>query len=99
MDSTNEITRLDSPIDVMYLIHKALRNEANRAIKLVDNMDNGGTLQAKGGSLALHLLGKVCVESLGGATESTASRFPFRALSRAVAIRRRAFSAGTARTR
>lgn len=46
MDSTGEITQFNSPIDVMYLIHKALRYEANRAIKLVDNMDNGGTLQA-----------------------------------------------------
>ncbi|MDA0771244.1 MAG: hemerythrin domain-containing protein [Chloroflexi bacterium] len=46
MDSTGEITQFNSPIDVMYLIHKALRHEANRAIKLVDNMDNGGTLQA-----------------------------------------------------
>ena len=45
-DSAGEITQLESPIDVMYLIHKALRNEANRAIKLVDNMENGGTLQA-----------------------------------------------------
>ena len=46
MDSSGEITRLDSPIDVMYLIHKALRNEANRAIELVDKLGNGGTLQA-----------------------------------------------------
>lgn len=46
MDSTGEIIQFNSPIDVMYLIHKALRHEANRAIKLVDNMDNGGTLQA-----------------------------------------------------
>ena len=41
MESSSEVTQLDSPIDVMYLIHKALRNEADRAIKLVDDMENG----------------------------------------------------------
>lgn len=46
MDSTGEIAQLDYPIDVMYLIHKAFRQEANKAIKLINDMDNGGTLQA-----------------------------------------------------
>jgi len=46
MESSSEVSKLESPIDVMYLIHKALRNEADRAIKLVDDMENGGTLQA-----------------------------------------------------
>ena len=46
MESSSEVTQLDSPIDVMYLIHKTLRNQADRAIKLVDDMENGGTLQA-----------------------------------------------------
>ena len=46
MVSSSEVTQLESPIDVMYLIHKALRNEADRAIKLIDDMENGGPLQA-----------------------------------------------------
>lgn len=41
----DEITNLDSPIDVMYLIHKALRAQGNRAEKEVDKLDDGSSLQ------------------------------------------------------
>ncbi len=40
-----EITRLGSPIDAMYLIHKALRAEAVRAEEIVDQLRNGESLQ------------------------------------------------------
>ena len=40
-----EITKLDSPIDVMYLIHKALRAEAARMEKMAAELEVGGSLQ------------------------------------------------------
>ena len=40
-----EITELKSPIDALYLIHKALRTEAHRAQSLVEQLDTGGSLQ------------------------------------------------------
>ena len=42
----DEITSLDSPIDVMYLIHKALRAQGIRTENEVDNLDDGSSLQA-----------------------------------------------------
>jgi hypothetical protein len=39
-------TKLDSPIDSMYLIHKALRTEAVRAERLADEVEIGGSLQS-----------------------------------------------------
>ena len=41
----DEITSLDSPIDVMYLIHKALRSQGIRAEKELDKLDDGSSLQ------------------------------------------------------
>ncbi len=38
-------TRMESPIDAMYLIHKALRTEAVRAERLADELEIGGSLQ------------------------------------------------------
>jgi len=40
-----EITKLDSPIDAMYLIHKALRAEAARVEGAIDQIGEGGNLQ------------------------------------------------------
>lgn len=40
-----EVARLESPIDVMYLIHKALRAEAARSEQLVSGLDTGDSLQ------------------------------------------------------
>ena len=40
-----EITGLDSPIDVMYLIHKALRAEAANVERVAKELEEGGTLQ------------------------------------------------------
>lgn len=42
---TTQITKLESPIDAMYLIHKALRAEAARIEKLVGQLEIGGSLQ------------------------------------------------------
>ena len=41
----NEVTRLQTPIDVMYLIHEALSAEAASAQKLIENMELGSSLQ------------------------------------------------------
>lgn len=43
---TTEITKLKHPIDVMYLIHKALRAEATRVEELVRQFEIGNSLQA-----------------------------------------------------
>ena len=43
---TAEITTLEQPIDAMYLIHKALRGEADRTVELARNLENGCSLQA-----------------------------------------------------
>lgn len=40
-----DITKLDSPIDAMYLIHKALRAEAARMEKMAAELEVGGSLQ------------------------------------------------------
>ena len=40
-----EVTSLDNPIDVMYLIHKALRAEALRVQGVAETLEEGGTLQ------------------------------------------------------
>lgn len=40
-----ELTSLDYPIDVMYLIHKALRAEAANVERVVEELEEGGTLQ------------------------------------------------------
>ena len=40
-----EITTLESPIDVMYLVHKALRAEAVRVERVVEQLEEGGSLQ------------------------------------------------------
>lgn len=42
----DEIRELESPIDGMYLIHKALRAEATRAEKLVNQLEEGSALQS-----------------------------------------------------
>jgi hypothetical protein len=41
-----EISGLDSPIDVMYLIHKALRSQGVRTEQEVDNLNDGSSLQS-----------------------------------------------------
>ena len=41
----DETTQLDSPIDVMYLIHKALSGEATRVQRVVEEMEEGDGLQ------------------------------------------------------
>jgi hypothetical protein len=41
----NEIARLETPIDVMYLIHEALTVEAASVQKLIENMELGSSLQ------------------------------------------------------
>ena len=43
---TVEITTLEQPIDAMYLIHKALRGEADRTVELARSLENGCSLQA-----------------------------------------------------
>ena len=43
---TTEITRLDHPIDAMFLIHKALRAEAAKVEEMVRQFDIGDSLQA-----------------------------------------------------
>ena len=43
---TVEITTLEQPIDAMYLIHKALRGEADRMVELARSLDTGCSLQA-----------------------------------------------------
>ena len=40
-----EIEKLESPIDAVYLVHKALRDEAVRVEKMVDRLENGASLQ------------------------------------------------------
>jgi hypothetical protein len=40
-----EFATLETPIDVMYLIHKALRAEAAQVEKIADQLEDGGTLQ------------------------------------------------------
>ena len=40
-----ELTSLDNPIDVMYLIHKALRAEAANVERVAEELEEGGTLQ------------------------------------------------------
>ncbi len=42
---TTEITRLEHPIDVMYLIHKALRAQAARVEETVRRFEIGSSLQ------------------------------------------------------
>jgi hemerythrin-like domain-containing protein len=44
-DMTLTPSKLDTPIDVMYLIHQALRAEAQHAVQLVDWLEVGGSLQ------------------------------------------------------
>ncbi len=44
-DINNEITKLDSPIDVLYLIHKAMRAKARQVEKLASNLPIGNSLQ------------------------------------------------------
>ncbi len=41
----HELTSLDNPIDVMYLIHKALRAEAANVERVAEELEEGGTLQ------------------------------------------------------
>jgi hypothetical protein len=43
---TVEITTLEQPIDAMYLIHKALRGEADRTVELAKHLESGCSLQA-----------------------------------------------------
>jgi hypothetical protein len=42
---TAEIVQLDSPIDALYLIHKALRIEAERAEQAVEHLEIGGSFK------------------------------------------------------
>ena len=42
---SSEITSLDQPLDVMFLIHKALRAEAVRTEKAVSDLEDGSSLQ------------------------------------------------------
>lgn len=42
---TGELTPLESPIDVMYLIHRALRGEAARVERVVEQLGEGSNLQ------------------------------------------------------
>ena len=41
---TAEITTLEQPIDAMYLIHKALRGEADRTVELAKRLETGCSL-------------------------------------------------------
>jgi hypothetical protein len=43
---TTQITTLEAPIDVMYLIHKALRSESARVKEIVSHLEEGSPLQA-----------------------------------------------------
>ena len=43
---TAEITTLEQPIDVMYLIHKALRGEADRTVEQARCLEDGCSLQS-----------------------------------------------------
>jgi hemerythrin-like domain-containing protein len=45
MEMTAAITKLETPIDVMYLIHKALRANAARVEQMIDQLEEGGGLQ------------------------------------------------------
>jgi hypothetical protein len=40
-----EITQLDHPIDVMYLIHKAIRAEARRTRQAAEHLAIGGNFK------------------------------------------------------
>lgn len=42
---TGELTTLESPIDVMYLVHKALRGEAARVEQVINQLEEGASLQ------------------------------------------------------
>ena len=42
---SNQDTRLDTPIDVMYLIHEALSAEASSVQRLIEEMEIGASLQ------------------------------------------------------
>lgn len=42
---SGEITRLESPLDTIYLIHKALKAEAGHIEDMVGHLDTGGSLQ------------------------------------------------------
>lgn len=42
---TGKITRIDNPIDVMHLIHKALRAQASHVEKMANQLELGGSLQ------------------------------------------------------
>jgi hypothetical protein len=42
---TAELTTLEAPIDVMYLIHKALRGESACVKEIVNQLEEGSTLQ------------------------------------------------------
>jgi hypothetical protein len=46
---STEIIRLENPIDVMYLIHKALQTEAVRVEEMVRQFEIGDSLQPIGG--------------------------------------------------
>ena len=41
-----EMTTLDNPIDRMYLVHKALRCEADRTVEQARRLENGSSLQS-----------------------------------------------------
>ena len=43
---TVEITTLEQPIDAMYLIHKALRGEADRTVEQARRLEEGCSLQS-----------------------------------------------------
>ena len=43
---TAEITTLEQPIDAMYLIHKALRGEADRTVEQARCLEDGCSLQS-----------------------------------------------------
>ncbi len=43
---TGEITTLEQPIDAMYLIHKALRGEADRTVEQARCLEDGDSLQS-----------------------------------------------------
>ena len=40
-----DVAGLENPVDVMYLIHRALRRQAKRAQQLADGLETGGSLQ------------------------------------------------------
>ena len=45
MDTIAPVSNLDHPVDVMYLIHKALRGEVNQLEAIVEDIETGGSLQ------------------------------------------------------